>query len=180
MNTSLTLAWLNTAPPADALAALDGLYEHSPWIAEAALRERPFSSLAALQLALASAVRAAGREAQVALVRAHPELAGKAAIAGTLTAESSNEQAKAGLNLCTPEEFAHVQQLNAAYNARFGWPFVLAVRGPSGLGLHRSEIIATFERRLQGEPDAELAECLSNIDRIAELRLNDKFGVGSG
>ncbi|QAZ41494.1 2-oxo-4-hydroxy-4-carboxy-5-ureidoimidazoline decarboxylase [Methylibium sp. Pch-M] len=175
--TPLTLAWLNDAPAQAALAALDGLYEHSPWIAEAALRQRPFTSLAQFKHAMVRVVREAGREAQLALVRAHPELAGKAAVAGTLTAESTGEQARAGLNHCTPEEFALVQRLNADYGARFGWPFVLAVRGPRGEGLHRREILATLQRRLQGHPEVELAECLRHIDRIAEIRLNDKFGV---
>ncbi|WP_430420290.1 2-oxo-4-hydroxy-4-carboxy-5-ureidoimidazoline decarboxylase [Methylibium petroleiphilum] len=175
--TPLTLAWLNDAPAQAALAALDGLYEHSPWIAEAALRQRPFTSLAQFKHAMVRVVREAGREAQVALVRAHPELAGKAAVAGTLTAESTGEQARAGLNHCTPEEFALVQRLNAEYGARFGWPFVLAVRGPRGEGLHRREILATLQRRLQGHPEIELAECLRHIDRIAEIRLSDKFGA---
>lgn len=173
----LTLAALNAAPADQALAALDGVYEHSPWIAEAALAQRPFASLAQLKHALATVVREAGREKQLALVRAHPELAGKAAVAGELTAESTNEQSKAGLNQCTPEEFAQVQALNAAYNARFGWPFVMAVRGPRGTGLHRREIIATMQRRLSGHPDFELAEALRNIHRIAEIRLDDKFGT---
>jgi N-carbamoyl-L-amino-acid hydrolase len=119
----------------------------------------------------------AGREAQLALIRAHPELAGKAMVSKTLTAESTNEQTKAGLTDCTPEEYAHIQQLNADYNAKFGWPFILAVRGPRGLGLSKAQIIATFERRLHGHPDFELAECLRNIHRIVEIRLNDKFGV---
>lgn len=176
----LTLDWLNAAPADEAVAALDGVYEHSPWIAETALAQRPaggFPSLAALKFALVQVVDLAPREARVALVRAHPELAGKAAVAGELTAESTNEQARAGLNQCTPEEFARVQQLNAAYTARFGWPFVMAVRGARGTGLHRREILATVERRLNGHPDYELAEALRNIHRIAEIRLNDKFGV---
>ncbi|MCV5231662.1 2-oxo-4-hydroxy-4-carboxy-5-ureidoimidazoline decarboxylase, partial [Escherichia coli] len=90
-------------------------------------------------------VREAGRERQRALIRAHPELAGKAAIAGELTAESTGEQSRAGLAHCTPEEFATLQRLNAEYNAKFGFPFILAVRGPRGTGLARQEIIATFE-----------------------------------
>jgi N-carbamoyl-L-amino-acid hydrolase len=174
--TPLTLAAFNEAPPPQALAWLDGVYEHSPWIAEAVLAQRPFATLAQLKLALAAVVRGAPRERQLALVRAHPELAGKAALAGTLTAESTHEQAKAGLNQCTPDEFATVQALNAAYNAKFGWPFILAVRGPRGTGLHRRQILAAFERRLASPPDLELAECLRHIDRIAEIRLNDKFG----
>jgi len=172
----LTLAQLNAASAEDALAQLDGLYEHSPWIAERALARRPFASLAQLKRALAEVLAEAGRDAQVTLVRAHPELAGKAMVAKTLTAESTHEQSASGLTNCTPAEFERLQALNAAYNARFGWPFVLAVRGPRGQGLTRAEIIATFERRSENHPDFELAECVRNIHRIAELRLNDKFG----
>jgi len=120
---------------------------------------------------------AAPREQQVALIRAHPELAGKAMVNQSLTAESTNEQSKAGLTNCSADEFAKLHQLNADYNAKFGFPFILAVRGPRGSGLSRAEIIATFERRLHGHPDFELQECLRNIHRIAEIRLNDKFGI---
>ena len=174
---TLTLDTLNRALQAEFTALLDGTYEHSPWIAAAAWSRRPFVSLAALKYALATAVRESGREAQLALIRAHPELAGKAMVSKTLTAESTNEQGRAGLTECTAEEFALIQRLNAEYNARFGWPFILAVRGPRGQGLGKAEIIATFQRRLAGHPDFEFAECLRNIHRIAEIRLNDKFGV---
>ena len=121
-------------------------------------------------------VRASPREAQPGLIRAHPELAGKAALANPLTEESSHEQARAGLGHCTAQEFAQLQQLNAAYHARFGFPFILAVRGPRGTGLTRAQIIATFARRLANPPEFEFAECLRNIHRIAELRLNNKLG----
>ena len=171
----LTLEQLNAASPAEALALLDGLYEHSPWIAEQALAQRPFRSLAHLKHALAQVVRTAELDAQLALIRAHPELAGKAMVANSLTAESTNEQNKAGLTQCTPEEFARIQQLNAAYNERFGFPFILAVRGPRGTGLPKQEIIDTFARRLDNHPEFELAEALRNIHRIAEIRLGDKF-----
>ena len=173
----MTLDEFNTVPVAQALAWLDGLYEHSPWIAEAALQQRPFQSLAQLKRALVEVVRNAGREPQLALLRAHPELAGKAIVAGSLTAESADEQTRSGLAHCTPEELTTIQQLNAAYRTQFGWPFLLAVRGPRGLGLTRTEIIVTLERRLAGHPDFEFAECLRQIHRIAEIRLNDKFGV---
>ncbi len=173
---TITLAQLNAASPADAAAMLDGLYEHSPWIAERSLAKRPFASLAQLKHAMVTVLAEAGRDAQVALIRAHPELAGKAMVSKSLTAESTNEQTTSGLTNCSPEEFAHIQQLNADYNARFGWPFILAVRGPRGSGLGRREIIETFARRLANHPDFELAECLRNIHRIAEIRLNDKFG----
>ena len=173
----ITLDQLNTAPLAEAAQLLDGLYEHSPWIVEQALQQRPFKSIAALKQSCIRVLAAAGAEAEIALIRAHPELAGKAMVARTLTAESTNEQSTAGLTHCTPEEFARIQQLNSDYKARYGWPFILAVRGPRGTGYNRHQIIATFERRLHGTPDAERAECVRNIHRIAEIRLNDKFGV---
>ena len=174
---SLTLDQLNNADQAGFTALLDGVYEHSPWIAEQAWAQRPFKSLPHLKYALAQAVRQAPPEAQLGLIRAHPELAGKAAVAGQLTLESTNEQSKAGLTHCTAEEFALLQQLNQDYNVRFGWPFIMAVRGPRGQGLSRPAIIATFQRRLDNHPHFELAECLRNIHRIAEIRLNDKFAV---
>jgi N-carbamoyl-L-amino-acid hydrolase len=172
----LTLDQINSASADDVVRLLDGTYEHSPWVAQRAAAQRPFATLAHLQHALATVVREASRDEQLALIRAHPELAGKAMVAKSLTAESTNEQGRAGLTDCTPEEFARLQQLNADYNARFGWPFILAVRGPRGTGLRRSEIIATFARRLQHHPDFEFAECLRHIHRIAQIRLNDKFG----
>ncbi|MDZ4399673.1 2-oxo-4-hydroxy-4-carboxy-5-ureidoimidazoline decarboxylase [Hydrogenophaga sp.] len=171
-----TLQQLNSATPAEALRLLDGLYEHSPWIAEQTLAQRPFASLAALKHAMVTVLANATVDAQLALIRAHPELAGKAMESQSLTAESTNEQQKAGLTNCTPEELAHIQQLNAQYIAKFGFPFILAVRGPRGTGLSKREIIATVERRLGNPVDFERAECLRNIHRIAEIRLNDKFG----
>jgi beta-ureidopropionase / N-carbamoyl-L-amino-acid hydrolase len=176
-NMTLSLEQLNHASWEQAAAMLDGLYEHSPWIAEGALHARPFQSLTQLKHVMTQVLADAGRDVQVALIRAHPELAGKAMVSKTLTAESTNEQSKAGLTDCTPEEFAKIQQLNADYNAKFGWPFILAVRGPRGVGLNKVQIIEAFERRLHGHPDFELQECLRNIHRIVEIRLNDKFGI---
>jgi N-carbamoyl-L-amino-acid hydrolase len=173
----LTLEQLNNASLADAAQMLDGLYEHSPWIATQALKERPFTSLAHLKYAMTQVLTQAGRDAQRTLIRAHPELAGKAMVSQSLTAESNHEQTQAGLTHCTPEEFAKIQKLNADYNAKFGWPFILAVRGPRGLGLNKHQIIHTFERRLNGHPEFELQECLRNIHRIVEIRLNDKFAA---
>ncbi len=173
----LTLEQLNAASREDFVALLAGTYEHSPWVADGAWARRPFATLVALKRVLVECVREAGAERQLALLRSHPELAGKAMVSKGLTAESSHEQGKAGLADCTPAEFAQLQQLNAAYNAKFGWPFMLAVRGPRGTGLHRREIIATFERRLAGTHEFELAEALRNVHRVAEIRLNDKFGV---
>jgi beta-ureidopropionase / N-carbamoyl-L-amino-acid hydrolase len=174
---ALTLAQLNAAQPSDAALLLDGLYEHSAWIAEAALAHRPFRSLPHLKHVMAQIVRDAGLDAQLRLIRAHPELAGKAMVSNSLTAESTHEQSKAGLTQCTTDELARIQKLNADYNAKFGFPFVLAVRGARGTGLSKREIIETFERRLQHHPEFERNECLRNIHRIVEIRLNDKFGV---
>jgi N-carbamoyl-L-amino-acid hydrolase len=173
---TLQLEQLNKASTAEALQLLDGLYEHSPWIAEGALKMRPFASWAHLKHCMAQVLSDAGREAQIGLIRAHPELAGKAMVRKELTAESTNEQTKAGLTECTAEEFEKIHKLNAAYKQKFGWPFILAVRGPRGVGLNKHQIIASFERRLHGHPDFELAECLRNIHRIVEIRLNDKTG----
>src|SRR5450830_887809 len=158
------------------VAALHGIYEHSPWIPERAAGLAPFANLTALKQALHSVVTAAERADQLLLIRAHPELAGKAAIAGALTAESTGEQAKAGLNLCSPEEFSHLQQLNSDYLAKFGFPFILAVKGATGKGLTRQQLIATFARRLRNQVEDEVREALRQIGRIAEMRLNDLLG----
>jgi OHCU decarboxylase len=168
---------LNSCDIATFVDTLRGIYEHSPWIPERAASARPFASIAALKLALQSVVTQASEDEQLSLLRAHPELAGKAAIAGELTAESSGEQAASGLNLCTPEEYAALHKLNAAYNDKFGFPFILAVKGPAGRGLTRQAIIATFTRRLANQRPDEMAECLRQVHRIAEIRLNDLLGV---
>ena len=174
---TITLDQLNAAPLPEAQQLLDGLYEHTPWIVAEALNERPFQSLAHLKHVMTQVLARGTVEQQLALIRAHPELAGKAMVAKTLTAESAKEQGRAGLTECTPEEFARIQQLNADYNAKFGFPFILAVRGPRGTGLTKRQIIDTFARRLGNHPDVERAEALRNIHRIAEIRLADKFGA---
>ena len=173
---ALTLEQLNAADAATATDLLDGLYEHSPWIAAKALEQRPFMSMAHIKHAMAKVLAESSEQAQLDLIRAHPELAGKQMETNTLTAESTNEQKKAGLTNCTPEELEHIRKLNAEYGKRFGFPFILAVRGARGLGLSKAEIIATFERRMFNHPAYEQAEALRNIHRIAEIRLNDKFG----
>jgi len=174
-----TLEQLNDSAARDVAAfvnTLHGIYEHSPWIPERAAKLGPFANITALKQALQGVVTGAERAEQLGLIRAHPELAGKAAIAGELTAESTGEQAKAGLNLCTPEEFATLQKLNGDYNAKFGFPFILAVKGATGKGLTRQQIITTFTRRLRNQPEDELREALRQIGRIAEMRINDLLG----
>lgn len=175
-NPVIDLAALNAASLPEALCMLDGIYEHSPWIAERALAARPFVALAQLKYTMAEVVERSGAEAQLALICAHPELAGKAMLDQRLTAESNNEQSTAGLTHCSPAEFELLHRLNADYRRSFGFPFVLAVRGARGKGLSRTEIIAALQRRLQHPPDYERAEALRNIHRIAEIRLNDRFG----
>ena len=172
---TLTLDAVNAASSEQALALLDGLYEHSPWIAEQALAQRPFHSVEQLRQAMAQVLAVASQEAQLALLRAHPELAGKAMVAGTLTAESTSDQNAAGLTACTPEEFARIQQLNADYNARFGFPFILCVG--QGSNMDRAGIIARFARRLENTPADERAQALHQINRIVSFRLAAKFGL---
>lgn len=172
-----TLSDLNNCDAAAFVDALRGIYEHSPWIPARAAAQRPFASVTALKLALQAAVAGAGSDEQLGLIRAHPELAGKAALAGELTAESTSEQARSGLNLCSAAEFAVLHRLNADYNAKFGFPFILAVKGPTGAGLTRAAIIATFTRRLRHQRADEMAECLRQIQRIAELRINELLKV---
>jgi beta-ureidopropionase / N-carbamoyl-L-amino-acid hydrolase len=173
----ISLTELNQLPLAQAMQAMQGLYEHSDWIAERALAQRPFASAAQFKQAMVQVLRQSPREAQLALICAHPELAGKAMLAKDLTAESTDEQSRAGLTHCSAQELAHIQQLNRDYKAKFGFPFILAVRGPRGLGLRRDQIIATWVRRLNNPVDFEFAEALRNIHRIAEIRLNDKLGM---
>lgn len=162
----ISLAELNALPVDAFVERLGGVFEHSPWVAAGVAEARPFTSVEALHRAMAAVVAAAGRDAQLALIRAHPELAGRAAIAGELTAASTQEQQGAGLDRCTPAEFAELQALNAAYRERFGFPFIIAVRGHS-----RQSIIASLRTRLAHEAEREFAEALAQIERIAELRL---------
>ena len=172
-----SLEQVNDASPADFARLLDGIYEHSSWIVERAAPRRPFATLAQLKRALVEVVRDAGRNAQLKLLRAHPELAGKAMVERKLTASSTDEQTRAGLTACTAEELARIAELNAAYQKKFGFPFILAVRGPRGTGLSKNEILTTFARRLEHPVDFELGEALRNVHRIAEIRLDERFGV---
>lgn len=149
------------------MAAYGAIYEHSPWVAEAvwpAVEAGTLESVEALAEAMAAVVEAAPREAQLALLRAHPELAGRAAV--DMAPDSAREQSGAGLDRCSPEEFAAFHRLNDAYNAKFGFPFIIAVKG-----LDRGDILQAFERRLHNDPDAEFAEGLRQVHRIARFRL---------
>jgi len=149
------------------IARYGGIYEHSPWVAEQAAElladDADVDDIAA---ALADCVDNAAPETQLELIRAHPDLAGKAAVAGRLTAASTTEQSGAGLDRCTPDEYARFQALNRAYHDKFGFPFVMAVRGRK-----RAEILAAFEARLRNDYDEEFETALVEIHKIARLRL---------
>ncbi len=164
-----------SASEADFVTALDGIYEHSPWIAQRAWSARPFATAEALRSALAATVAGAERAEQMALVRAHPELAGRAAVRGELTELSRQEQGGAGLDRCSPEEFARLTQLNAEYGARFGFPFIIAVRGHT-----RASIIEALAMRLRNAADQEFHESLRQIDRIAAIRLRERLAPAEG
>ena len=147
------------------VARFGGVYEHSPWVARRTWPKRPFADVAALADAMQSTMLAASREEQMALIRAHPELAGRLD-AAQLTGSSRAEQASAGLDRVTPEQKAKMQALNAAYREKFGFPFIVAVRG-----LDWSGIIARRETRLANDREREIATALEQIGRIARLRL---------
>lgn len=163
-----TLAELNAMTTDGFVATLSGIFEHSPWVAEAAAGARPYASIGALHAAMSDVVEQAGTALQLALINAHPELAGKAAVRGELTAESTREQSGAGLDQCTQAEFDRLQQLNRTYRDKFGFPFILAVRG-----YDRHGIIANFEARVANTREQELRASLDQIYRIARLRLDD-------
>lgn len=164
----MTLVELNALDRATFVAALGHIFEHSPWVAERAYDAGPFGSADDLHRAMCDVVARAGGQAQLALIRAHPRLAGRAAIAGDLTQDSRKEQSGAGLDRCTPEEFASLTALNAEYDAKFGFPFILAVRGHT-----RATILANLVERIAHDGDAELAQALRQIERIAAFRLHD-------
>ena len=151
----------------DFISLYGGIYEHSPWVAECVALEaggiRDADEIADL---MAECVDNASPERQLALIRAHPDLAGKAQVAGELTAESTAEQASAGLDRCSKVEYERFHALNAAYKEKFGFPFVMAVRGST-----RDEILEAFSARLQNDYDLEFETALTEIHKIARLRL---------
>jgi 2-oxo-4-hydroxy-4-carboxy-5-ureidoimidazoline decarboxylase len=166
-----TLDQLNAADKAGFVAALGDIFEHSLWVAEAAAEARPFPTLAALLAAMQEAVRKAGAARQTELIKAHPDLAGKAARAGKITADSIAEQTSAGLDRLSEEEFATFHSLNDAYRDKFGIPFVICVRRHS-----KASILRQFEHRLTNTTDAERAAAVTEIIRIAALRLDQHVG----
>jgi 2-oxo-4-hydroxy-4-carboxy-5-ureidoimidazoline decarboxylase len=164
----VTLESLNAASPDTFLAELAGIFERTPWIAQAACAKRPFPTLAALLQSMTDAVRSADTGRQKLLIKAHPDLGATAGRTIALTAASKAEQAGARLDHLSNSEFEHFHRLNAAYQSKFNMPFVLCVRRHS-----KDSILRQFERRLQNARDAEIEEALTEIFRIAALRLAD-------
>ena len=166
----LTLDQLNRADTAGFVAALGDVFEHSPWVAERAYARRPFASPAELHAAMVDAVRAATHQQQTALLRAHPDLAGKEARAGTMTAASVSEQSSAALDRLSPAEMERIAELNRAYRARHGFPFIVAVRHYTKAGIFHE-----FERRIANDTDAEHAWALSQVYEITRMRIDTRF-----
>jgi 2-oxo-4-hydroxy-4-carboxy-5-ureidoimidazoline decarboxylase len=162
-----TLAALNRMDRAAFVGALGHVYEHSPWVAERAWARRPFEDGAALARAMHEAVEAASREEQLALLRAHPELAGREAAAGALTESSAGEQSRLGLTALGRDELARISDLNRRYREKHGFPCIIA------LALHasRESVLAELERRIGHPTEAELAAALEQIGHIARTRL---------
>lgn len=159
---------LNALPHHEFTAVVGPVFEQSQRIAEATWAKRPFRSVEELHRRLKETVQASSDQAKLALIRAHPDLVGRAALAGTLTRESTHEQASAGLNNLTADEIAAFQRCNAAYREKFGFPFVICAR------LNRKEaILAGFVTRLQNSPEQEMRTALEEIFKIAEFRLRD-------
>jgi OHCU decarboxylase len=148
------------------------VYEHSPWVAEEAYVARPFTSLDGLHSAMARAVEAAPEGRRMALILAHPDLAGRAAMAGALTLASKREQASAGLDALSPGEYREFHRLNDAYKEKFGFPLIFAVREHT-----KETILAGAERRLEHSRPKEIETALAEISKIARLRLEDLVEV---
>ena len=163
----MTLAELNRMDPAEFTAALGIIFEHSPWVAEAAASAAPFATIDALHATMLAAVHAAPAERQLGFLRAHPDLAGKAARAGTMTAASITEQSSAGLLSLDDAEFDRFHRLNTAYRERFGFPFIIAVRRHT-----KESLLAAFETRLEHSRADEIGTALAEIAAITRLRLD--------
>ena len=165
----LSIDDLNRMAVSDFIARFGDVAEHSPWVAERAAGARPFADRDAVAQAFAAALRGAARDERLAVLRAHPDLAGRAAVSGDLTEDSRKEQAGAGLDRLTPEEFERFTALNAAYRERFGIPFIFAVKGAT-----KGMILAAFEERLGNGLEEELKNAIDNVCRIMSFRIEDR------
>jgi 2-oxo-4-hydroxy-4-carboxy-5-ureidoimidazoline decarboxylase len=165
----MTLDDVNTMPHGEFVAAFGGIAEHSPWVAERAAAERPFADRREMIAAFAVAVQGADDEAKQNLLDAHPDLAGKAALAGALTADSASEQAGAGLDTLTAQEFERFTRLNDAYKQKFGFPFIYAVKGAT-----KHDILAAFEERIEHGKAREFDTAIAQVCRILRFRIEDR------
>jgi OHCU decarboxylase len=165
----LTIAEVNALSPDDFVDRFGDVAEHSPWVAESAAIGRPYRDREMMIAAFALAVDKASNAERLALIRAHPDLAGRAARAGTMAADSKKEQAGAGLSSLSDDEWTRFHDLNDRYRTRFGFPFVLAVKGAT-----RADILAAFEARLANDPLTERAEAITQICRIFRFRIEDR------
>jgi 2-oxo-4-hydroxy-4-carboxy-5-ureidoimidazoline decarboxylase len=163
----MRLSELNGLDSQDCIARLGTIFEHSPWVAESAAGERPFDNVAALHAAMMRAVRTAPPAAQLALIRAHPELAGREAAAGVLTAESTSEQARLGFDALSHAEFERMARINRDYREKFGFPCIVALK----LHAARATVMDEMERRLANGREAEVAAALEQVAHIARGRL---------
>ncbi|MEO6566048.1 MAG: 2-oxo-4-hydroxy-4-carboxy-5-ureidoimidazoline decarboxylase [Casimicrobiaceae bacterium] len=163
---------LNAAPPERFIATLGDIFEHSPWVAERVLPDRPFADVAALHAAMMRRVEDASAAEKLTLLCAHPELAGREAQQGSLTAASAVEQERAGLNALTRAEMARITALNAAYRAHHGFPFIVCV------GHHtKDSLMRNFEQRASSSTDVEMTLALQQVAAIARLRLDRLLAV---
>jgi 2-oxo-4-hydroxy-4-carboxy-5-ureidoimidazoline decarboxylase len=162
-----SIADLNATDRARFTAVLGSLFEHSPWVAERTWDKRPFRDRGELHAALCATMHAAPYEQQLALISAHPDLAGRLAQQRQLTAESAREQASAGLDQLTSGELVEFQQLNNAYRARFGFPFIICARLNQ-----KSAILEAMRTRMNNTPGQEFDTALAEIEKIAGLRLD--------
>jgi OHCU decarboxylase len=170
----VTLTELNRANREEFTAALGAVFEHSPWVAEAAWPAAPFATIGDLHAAMVAAVRSATEQQRLALIRAHPDLAGSAARGGTMTAASAAEQTGAGLLDLSDSDFERLQLLNTAYREQFGFPFIIAVRRHS-----KASLLAAFAARLAQSREAETETALAEIFAITALRLEAMLGSRS-
>jgi OHCU decarboxylase len=165
---SLTISQLNQLGQTEFVRVVGPVFEHSSWIAETTWLKKPFADLENLHATLCETVKNSGEEKQLALIRAHPDLVGRAALAGTLTTASTNEQTSAGLKKLPPKEIDLFQKQNAAYKNKFSFPFVICARLNKKVA-----ILAGFEARLKNSREQEIKTALEEIFKIAELRLRD-------
>jgi 2-oxo-4-hydroxy-4-carboxy-5-ureidoimidazoline decarboxylase len=164
----ITIEEVNGLDQEEFVERFGSLYEHSPWVAEGAWKERPFRNISDLHGAFQNVVRAAPPERRLALIRAHPDLAGKAATEGALTQESTREHASAGLDRLTPEEYEAFHRLNDAYKEKFGFPLIFAAREHT-----KGSILSGAEARLKHPRSEEVETALSEIAKIAHFRLQE-------